>query len=302
MKSLRVVILLGLTLTAVAQTPKPQTQKPDETKHASTLAKPSALPTPAEVNEFLRRMFGYDSKVTWSIQGIVPGDGPGVAHVVAIINGQQAIHLYVLPEGRFAVVGDSIPFGADPFAPVRTVLAAKAAGPHRGPAIATVTLVEFSDLQCPFCRSAQPIIDRLVSDLPDAKLIFQPFPLPMHKWAMKAASYAECVKRQKTAAFWDFVNGVYGDQANINDANVDVKLRAIATAAGVDAAKVATCAEAPDVYLTIQRSIDLGKSVGVNATPTLFINGRKISSIADLPYEHLKAMVEFEAAEARKKH
>jgi protein-disulfide isomerase len=303
--------LFGFTFTlsgfAQAQKPKPAAAPVKSAAPAVAKAEPSlpvAGPSEDEAREFLRRMFGYDPNVTWTIQGIIPTDAPGVSHVVALANigGQpRPFHLYVLPGGKFAAVGDLIPFGADPFAPVREALASKGKGIQRGPAVAPVTLVEFSDLQCPFCRSAQPIIDRLIADVPNAKLVFQPFPLSMHPWAMKAASYAECAARQKPDAFWAFVNGVYDDQANITDANVDAKLQSIAAASGVDGAKVSTCAVTPDVYQRIQQSLELGKSVGVGSTPTLFINGRKITGIADIPYEQLKAMVEFEVAESQKK-
>lgn len=290
--------LLG-ALTLAAQTTKPKSSAPPPKPTASALA---ALPSVVEADEFLRRMFGYDPSVTWTIQGIVPTDVPGVAHVIATIGGQQRpIHLYVLPGGKFAVAGEYLAYGSDPFAPVRTTLATKARGVARGPATAVVTLVEFSDLQCPFCRSAQPVIDRLVAELPDVRLVFQPFPLPMHNWARKAASYAECVEKQKPGAFWGFINGVYEDQANISDQNVEAKLAALATAAGVDAGQVASCAGSPETNLRIQQSMELGKSVGVNSTPTLFIHGRKITGVADMPYPQLKAMVEFEIAEARKK-
>ncbi len=294
MKTLLILCILAFALPSRAQV-----------KHQAlpAKAKPATapLPSPEEVNEFLRRMFGYDATVTWTIQAIIPAEAPGVAHIVATIGQQpRPIHLYALPGGKFAVVGDLVPFGPDPFAPVRTTLVAQAKGVARGPATAVVTLVEFSDLQCPFCRSAQPIIDRLVADVPGTRLVFQPFPLPMHAWAMKAAAYAECVAQQKPAAFWGFINGVYDDQANITDANLDAKLAGIATAAGADAQQVAACADTPAIQQRIQHSIELGKSVGVNATPTIFINGRKVTGIADLPYEHLKALVEFEAAEARK--
>lgn len=301
MRPARIILFILCAVFAAAQT-RPQPAKPAAPARPAAKTVPSNPPTEAEVNEFLRRMFGYSANLTWKVLAIVPADSPGVSHVVAAIGEQQRpIHLYVLPGGKFAAVGDVIPFGADPFQPVRDILHTKAKGTSRGPADAGVTIVEFSDLQCPFCRQAQPTIDRLVNEVPGVRLVFQPFPLPMHKWALKAASFGECVARQKPAAFWDFVTAVYDDQANISEQNVDDKLRGVAAAAGVDSAKAAACAEAPDVYLRIQDSIALGKEVGVNATPTIFIQGRRVQSIADLPYEQLKAMVEFEVAEARKK-
>lgn len=298
MKNWTVTLLLFLTLAATAQTPAKAKAKP-----ASPPPAPSAapMPTAAEVNEFLRRMFGYDPNVTWKVQGVAPTDVPGVAHVVATIGAQsRPIHLYALPGGKFAVVGDLLPFGPDPFAPVRASLATQAKGVQRGSASAVVTVVEFSDLQCPFCRTAQPIIDRLIADMPETRLIFQPFPLPNHDWAMLAAAAAECAGRQKPDAFWIFINGVYADQANITRANLAEKISTIATTAGVDAKQLATCAATPAITQRIQQSIELGKLVGVNSTPTLFINGRKLTGISDIPYEQLKAIIAFEAAEARK--
>lgn len=303
MKVICIALVCCLATVASAQTasskPAAVTTKPPAAARPSVS---SVLPSAAEVNEFLRRMFGYDPNLKWKIQAIIPADSPGVAHVVANIGEQQRpVHLYVLPGGKFAAVGDVIPFGSDPFQPVRDTLRTKARGSSRGPADAAVTIVEFSDLQCPFCRQAQPTIDRLVNEVPGVRLVFQPFPLPMHDWAMKAAAVGECVARQNPQAFWQFVTAVYEDQTNINKQNVDEKLRSIAVTAGADGAKALSCAEGPDTYLRIQNSIELGKSVGVNATPTIFIQGRRVQAIADLPYEQLKAMVEFEVAEAAKK-
>lgn len=297
------ILILSIVLFAVAAMAQSKpTAAPAKAKTPSVVPSTTEkAPSAGEVNEFLRRMFGYDPTVTWTIQAILPTDAPGVTHIVATIGQQpRPIHLYTLPGGKFAAVGDMIPFGADPFAPVRYTLAARAQGVARGPADAIVTLVEFSDLQCPFCRSAQPIIDRLVAESPGTRLVFQQFPLPMHSWAMQAAAYAECAARQKLAAFSGFINAVYEDQANITDANVAEKLAGIAPPIGLDSKQLATCAASPAIIQRIQRSIALGKSVGVNSTPTLFINGRKVTGIADLPYEHLKALVAFEAAEARK--
>jgi protein-disulfide isomerase len=298
-------ILLSLTLlacSAVGQTaPKPALGKKGNAGSVKlSPPAPASLPTTEEVDSFLYRMFGQDPNVTWSVLNISATDSPGVAHVVVRIANQQApIHLYVLPGGKNAIVGELIPYGADPFAPARKTLELNAKGSTKGQTAATVTLVEFSDLQCPHCRTAQPIIDRLISEMPNTKLIFQPFPLPMHKWATKAASIGECVAQQKQSAFWDYVDAVFQAQSEITDTNADEKLSQIASASGVDGAKAATCAESPQIYAKVLQSIELGKSVGVNATPTLFINGRKVLGIADMPFENLRALAAFEAAEAK---
>ena len=89
-------------------------------------------------------------------------------------------------------------------------------GPSRGPANAPVTIVEFADLQCPACKAALPAIQRLLADEPKARFVFQQYPLTqMHHWAFKAAEYGECVYQQNPAAFWKFLDAVYGAQEQI---------------------------------------------------------------------------------------
>lgn len=293
MRIILVCLLLAVPAFGQAKKPAPQPTKP--------AAAVSAV-TEAEVNEFLRRMFGFNAGLTWTLQAIIPTEAAGVTHVVATIGGPpRPIHLYVLPGGKFAVAGDMVPFGADPFAATRDTLSNRAKGVQRGPATAAVTLVEFSDLQCPFCRNAQPVIDKLVAEIPEARLIFQPFPLPNHDWARIAASHAECAGRQKPQALWDFVNEVYKEQGNITAANADEKFSQIASGMGLEPAALAACAQSPEIHQRIEQSIGLGKAVGVTSTPTLFINGRRVVGITDLPYEQLKAMVRFELEESKKK-
>lgn len=245
----------------------------------------------------MRYMFGQDPNIQWQVLDISASEIPNVAQVIVSVGAQQPpIRLYVTPDGEHAIVGEVIPFGADPFAPARHKLEAEAHGVARGAAKPAVTLVEFSDLQCPHCKVGQPIIDKLLQDFPDARLIFQPFPLAMHKWAMKAAAAAECVAQQNSAAFWKFIQSVYEAQETITEANADQTFAGLATAAGVNAQKTAACSASPDTARRVQQSLELGKAVGVNSTPTLFVNGRRVPGVKDVPYESLKALVTFAAS------
>jgi protein-disulfide isomerase len=160
-----------------------------------------------------------------------------------------------------------------------------------------VLLVEFSDLQCPHCKDAQPVIEQLLADEPNARFVWQQCPLPLHDWAMKAASYADCVGRSNKDAFWKFVDAVFKQQSEITAANADEKLKATVTSSGGNADEVAACAVKPETKTRIDKSIDLGKAVDVTGTPTLFINGRKIADVKGTPPEILKKLVEFAAQE-----
>jgi len=290
-------ILFVLTTLAVAQ------QKPlARTSPKSAIGKPATnLPSEEVVNAFMQQMFGYDSSLSWKITSIKPSEAEGLAEVDVAIQGPQGAQgqkFYVSPDNRHAVVGQILPFGEHPFEAARKELEKRINGPSRGPATAPVTLVEFSDLQCPHCKEAQPTLDKLASEEKDVRIVFQNFPLPMHDWAMKAAEHADCIGRSSSDAFWKFVQSVYGVQSEITAANADEKFKALADSAGVNSAEIAACAAKPETTTRVERSMDLGKSLDVNSTPTIFINGRMLSA-GGIPYDVLKKLVDFAAKEAK---
>lgn len=256
------------------------------------------LPSEETVNSFLQQTFGYDSTVTWKITAIKPSIAAGLAEVDVVLSnsqGQSATTLYVTPDGKHALTGEILPFGAKPYQPAKEALLKGVNGPSRGPDKAPVTIVEFSDLQCPHCKDAQPVIDKLLTEEPNARFVFQNFPLPSHNWAAKAANYADCIGRSSKDAFWKFVQGTFDAQSSITEANADEKLTAIADTAGVKGADTATCAAKADTKTRVEQSVALGQSVGVTGTPTVFVNGRRIGNVVGLPPEVLKGLVEFAA-------
>jgi protein-disulfide isomerase len=136
------------------------------------------LPSEETVNSFLQQTFGYDSTVTWKITAIKPSIAAGLAEVDVVLSnsqGQSVTTLYVTPDGKHALTGDILPFGAKPYQSAKEALLKGVNGPSRGPDKAPVTIVEFSDLQCPHCKDAQPVIDKLLTEEPNARFVFQNF-------------------------------------------------------------------------------------------------------------------------------
>jgi protein-disulfide isomerase len=295
-------IVLLLVAWAGAQT------QPASKSASKTLASPAAkaapspgLPSEEAVNGFLQQTLGWNSTLTWKVEGIRPSSAAGLAEVTVVVSGPQGASsskFYVTPDGQHAVVGNIIPFGVRPFDPAKKALEKGINGPSRGPADAIVTLVEFSDLQCPHCKAAQPTLEKLLSEETNTRLVFQNFPLPGHDWAAKAAGYADCIGRRSSDVFWKFVQATYDAQTDITAANADEKLKAIADAAGAKSAEVAVCAAAPETVERVQHSVELGKVVEVSGTPMLFVNGRSISNLGGISYDELKALVEFAAKDA----
>lgn len=256
------------------------------------------LPSEETVDSFMHQTFGYDSTITWKIASIKPSVAEGLAEVTLVLSntqGQQVSTLYVTPDGKHALTGEILPFGAKPFEPAREALLSHVNGVSRGPEKSPVTIVEFSDLQCPHCKEAQPVVEKLLATEPNARFVLQQYPLPMHNWATKGAAYADCIGRTSPDAFWKFVQATFDDQASITESNADEKLTQIADKSGVKGADVAVCASKPDTKTRIERSLSLGQEVGVTGTPTLFINGRHIGNVTAVPFDVLKGMVEFAA-------
>ena len=288
-----------------AQTTSTPAKKPATPAAAKATPSPTAKqPSMEELNGFMRHMFGYDPMVKWKIETVKPSEVPGVTEVVITFGEpvQQRTPFYVAGDLQHAFIGQIIPFGPDPFAPARQKLAAEAKGPIKGSADAPVEIVEFSDFQCPHCKRAWPKVDQLVSQSANARLVFQNFPLSnIHKWADRAAGYADCIARKSQDQFWKFAQEVFDQQENINDQNAVERLNTIATDAGADAAATATCADSAETKVRVNQQYQLGAALGVNATPTLFLNGRKIENVNDTPIEILKQMIDFEAQENAKK-
>jgi protein-disulfide isomerase len=266
-----------------------------QTRPAAPPAGATVLPAEDTVNAFLFQWLGYEPTVTWKVTDIRPSEVPGLAEVSVVITNAQGSNqnrLLVSSDGKHAVSGEILPFGAKPFEDARSKLEKGVSGPAKGPAKAAVTIVEFSDMQCPHCAKAAPVIDQLLALEPEAHFVFQNFPLPMHNWAEKAAGYVDCVGRASNDAVWKFIQKTFEAQANITEANADEKLKAVATESGANGDEIAACAAKPDTKARVEASLALGKSVGVTGTP-LFINGRNVPG--GEPVELLKKIVDFQA-------
>jgi protein-disulfide isomerase len=302
---LRLPIVICLTLLAASfATAQTSTSAPTPAQPAAKLdPRASAdLPSEATVDSFLHQQFGYQADLTWKISSIKPSAIPELAEVNVVLaspQGQQLSKFYVSQDGQHAVVGEIIPFGAHPFEAAKQRLEKGITGPARGPKDAPVTIVEFGDLQCPACKAAQPTIEALVAAEPNARFIFQNFPLDMHNWAAKGAAYADCIARVSNDAFWKFVSKTYETQSDITAENADEKLTALADGAGVKGADIAACAVKPETKAHIDASLALGKSVDVTGTPTLFINGRKVGSFDARMSDVYKSLVDFAAKQGK---
>src|SRR5260370_29793333 len=293
--NLTVIILLVSVLSVAQQKTVAEKPAANSAGKAAVSAPAINLPSEQTVDGFMQQTFGYDPQVSWKITSIRPAPVPGLVEVLVTLaspQGQQISRFYVTADGEHAVVGDIIPFAATPFAPARNLLAKGITRPWRGPKDAPVTIAEFGDLQCPACKAAQPALDGLVKAEPNARFVFQNYPLEMHNWAAKGAAYADCVGGASHDMFWQFIAKTYEQQADITAENADQKLAAIAEATGAKGADIAACAAMPATKARADASIALGKTADESGTPTLLINGGKICNVRQTPADLLQQLVE----------
>jgi protein-disulfide isomerase len=150
--------------------------------------------------------------------------------------------------------------------------------PTRGPASAPVTIVEFSDFHCPYCRSVQPTLNQLLAKYPtQVRLAYKHFPLDdRHPQARKVAEASWCAQRQNK--FWEFHDTVYANPPEGNDATIS----GLATKAGLDLKTFAECMASGKPAAVVQAQIDEGGHYGVDGTPGFFVNGRLLSGAVPL--------------------
>jgi len=156
-----------------------------------------------------------------------------------------------------------------------------------------VTIVEFSDFECPFCADAAPTMARLLAAYgDDVQLVYKHFPLePMHPHARPAAIAAECARVQ--GRFWELHDQLFAHRAALDDAS----LAGWAAAAGLDVAPWQACRATPEPGARVDADRALGASLAVRGTPTFFVNGRM--AVGAQPYSYFAAAVDAALAEAR---
>ena len=156
-------------------------------------------------------------------------------------------------------------------------VAVEAAGPSKGPASAPVTIVEFSDFECPYCVKAEPTVKALLAKYPNQiKLVYRDFPLPMHPHAPKAAEASHCADDQ--GKYWEMHEKLFSNSEKLEPAN----LKAYARQLGLDGAKFDRCLDSSEKAGLVEKNRKAGEEAGVSGTPAFFINGHPISGAQPL--------------------
>jgi len=141
-------------------------------------------------------------------------------------------------------------------------------GASRGPANAPVTIVEFSDFQCPYCGRAQDTIDRVIAKYgKQVRLVFRDYPLDIHPNAVPAAIAASCARSK--GKYWEMSRAMFADASKLSPRD----LVATAASLGMDSTAFRACMDDPDAQRGMQRDMADGRALGISGTPTFYVNG-----------------------------
>jgi protein-disulfide isomerase len=162
--------------------------------------------------------------------------------------------------------------------------------PALGSASAPVTIVEFSDFQCPFCQRVAPTLKQLKTSYGDKiRIVWKDFPLTqIHPQAFKAGEAGHCAADQ--GKFWEYHDALFANQQALQPAD----LKKHAATVGLDADKFAACLDSSKYGERVRDGVSQGGRLGVNSTPTVYVNGRRLSGAQ--PYEVFAAVIDEELA------
>lgn len=163
-----------------------------------------------------------------------------------------------------------------------------ATDPSSGSSSAPVTIVEFSDFQCPFCRQVAPTLKQIRDKYGDrVRIVWKDFPLTqIHPQAFKAGEAGHCAAEQ--GKFWEYHDRLFSNQEALQPAD----LKKYAADLGLDSAKFDACLDSSKYGDRVREGVAQGSRLGVNSTPTMYINGRLVSGAQ--PYEAIAAVIEEE--------
>jgi protein-disulfide isomerase len=234
---------------------------------------------------YLRHIELFRGEVTFRIDDPKPSKNlPGFSEVLVHVvhkNVEQDEMFFISADGQVVIHGDVFNLGKQPFQTNLDKLTL-ADQPSFGPADAPVTIVEFGDFQCPDCKMEAPILRKeMTAALGDkVRVVFKNYPLEsVHPWARAAAIAGRCVYQQGEPAFWKFYDWIYANQDEVTGDNLKSKIVEWAGQNSLDSVKLGQCIDSKATEPEVNRSIVEARSLGVQGTPTLFINGRKIGGL-----------------------
>ncbi len=195
-------------------------------------------------------------------------------------NGQGKDERYLVSnDGSNLIKGEAFDLTKSPFQANLDKIKTAGQPSFGGPDTAPVSLVVYGDFQCPYCKAEAEIIRKNVTQKfqDKVRVVFKDFPLEaIHPWARSGSIAGRCVYKQDAKKFWDFHDWIYATQEEIGMENLTEKVTKWAADNGLNAADYRTCIGTKATEAEVNANLQEGRSLGINATPTSYLNGFKL--------------------------
>jgi len=249
----------------------------------------------ANVEAYVRHLLAVIPEVQVKVDDPKPGPTPDMQQVDVHFSYEgrsQEETFYITKDGQHMIRGVVYNLGKNPFQEDLDKL--KTAGaPSFGPDSAPITVVEFGDFECPNCKEeAKTLRDNVPARYPtQVHVVFKDFPLEqIHPWAKQAAIAGRCIYQQNLAAFWKYHDWIYDHQADINYDNLKNQVMDFAkTAPDLDGIQLGRCIDTKATEAEVDASEAEGRALHVDATPTLFLNGRRL--VGNYPWQNIDQII-----------
>lgn len=252
----------------------------------------------ATLEAYLRNVELWNPAVEVKIDDAKPSaEIPGLFDVqvhLSFKGASQDLRYFVSKDGKKIVKGDVYDVNQSPFQANLDKLKTDSR-PAFGPAGAPVTMIVFSDFQCPICKEEAAVLRQNVAAAfkDKVRVVFTDFPLEqIHPWAKSAAVAGRCVYKQNAAKFWDYFDWVYENQGSIGLDNFNSKFQTFATDKGLDGMALGACVGNNAGEKDVAAEMAEGHALQIQATPTLFLNGRKLEG--GVPWQTLETLINIE--------
>jgi protein-disulfide isomerase len=247
---------------------------------------------------YVRHLFVMNSEISVQVSDAKPSQLPGFVDVVVHASkgeASQDFPFLLSKDGSKILQAVVYDVNSNPFKPDLDKLKTEFQ-PSYGTPGATVVLVTFSDYECPHCKDEAAMLrQNLLTAYPkQVRLYFKDFPIEaIHPWAKPAAIAGRCVFRQNPSSFWSYHDWIFAHQADITAANLKDKVMEWAKGEkDIDVLQLGRCMDTKATEAEVDKNLAEGRALEVNATPTLFVNGRRIAQIIDWP--NLRAIIDYE--------
>jgi protein-disulfide isomerase len=239
------------------------------------------------LENYLRYAEGFASSVKFVIDDPAPTPIPGYYRLVVPLSmgeSKQDKVYFLSSDGKLLVTGPIWDLNRNPFA--ETLQQLPSIGPSFGPENAKIKIVVFSDFECPYCREfARTLRDNIPQKYPrDVRVIFEDFPIDsLHPWARAAAEASHCLSDGNAELFWAYHDWIFQHQGEINVGNLRDKVMGFAKEHNLDTAKLGTCLDTHAKKPEVEDSLHTGHQLGIEKTPTFYLNGREVPGAVGWP-------------------